>query len=243
LHTWVTPPFDEDVNAHNSYQGNLPRSLELAKLAHLTEVIHSNLGVRCAVHKAGRYGFGPNTAGILDELGYRIDCSVSPAFESMSDGGPDFLHFSNRPFWFGRDLLELPASGACLGWAPPDLRRRLATWVARPVPERLRAKAIASRLGLAEVVRLSPEGFDLDDLARLTRAELKRGERVLSLTLHSPSFAPGHTPYVRDQADLRRFLSVLRSFFELFLGPLGGRPSTPFEVEQLLRSTPLPSNP
>jgi hypothetical protein len=28
LHPWVTPPFEEAVNARNSYPGNLPRELE-----------------------------------------------------------------------------------------------------------------------------------------------------------------------------------------------------------------------
>jgi hypothetical protein len=246
LHAWVTPPFEEDVNSRNSFQGNLPRSLERAKLAHLTETIQSNLGVRCVVHKAGRYGFGPNTAGILDELGYRIDCSVSAAFDWSAIGGPDFQHFSNRPFWFGADLLELPASGAIIGRAPLEVRRRIYAWASRPSMQRLRAGGLLSRLGLAERILLSPEGHSFEDLARLVRAELRSGERVLTLTLHSPSFVPGHTPYVRNHADLHEFLTVTRRFFEYFLGPvslgaLGGRASTPFEVAQLLRS-PQPSS-
>lgn len=248
LHAWVTPPFEEAVDNHNSFQGNLPRSLELAKLSHLTETIESNLGVRCVVHKAGRYGFGPNTAGILDELGYRIDCSASSAFDWRPYGGPDYQHFSNRPFWFGNGLLELPASGAILGRAPVELRRRMYDWASRTSLQALRPKGLLSRLGLAERILLSPEGHTFEDLARLVRAELRRGERVLTLTLHSPSMVPGHTPYVRSDADLREFLTVLRRFFELFLGAvglgaLGGRASTPFEVAELLRSPQQPSTP
>lgn len=243
LHAWVTPPFDEVVNAHNSYQGNLPRSLELAKLTRLTETIESNLGVRCVVHKAGRYGFGPNTAGILAELNYRIDCSVSAAFDWRPFGGPDYQHFSNRPFWFGDGLLELPASGAIIGRAPLDLRRRMYDWASRPSLQRLRPRGLLSRLGLAERILLSPEGHAFEDLARLVRAELQSGERVLTLTLHSPSIVPGHTPYVRNDADLREFLTVLRRFFEHFLGAHGGRASTPFEVAELLRSPQLSSQP
>jgi len=243
LHGWVTPPFEEVVNDHNSYQGHLPRELERAKLAHLTGTIEANLGVRCVVHKAGRYGFGPNTAGILAELGYRIDCSASAAFDWSPFGGPDYQRFSNRPFWFGDGLLELPASGALLGWAPLELRRRLHAWASRPSLQRLRPKGILSRLGLADRVLLSTEGYTFEDLARLVRSEVRRGERVLSLTLHSPSFVPGHTPYVRSAADLREFLTVLRRFLAHFLGAVGGRASTPFEVAELLRSPHLPSTP
>jgi hypothetical protein len=33
LHPWVTPPYEEEVNARNSYPGNLPRDPEAAKLS------------------------------------------------------------------------------------------------------------------------------------------------------------------------------------------------------------------
>src|SRR3546814_405933 len=75
LHPWVNPPFQEVVNATNSYPGNLPPELEHAKLAALTEAIAGAFGARPVVYKAGRYGVGPATAGILEALGYRIDVS------------------------------------------------------------------------------------------------------------------------------------------------------------------------
>src|SRR3546814_6885075 len=90
LHPWVNPPFQEVVNATNSYPGNLPPELEHAKLAALTEAIAGAFGARPVVYKAGRYGVGPATAGILEALGYRIDVSVVPFTDFSDDGGPDF---------------------------------------------------------------------------------------------------------------------------------------------------------
>ena len=37
LHPWVTPPHDEDVNARNSYTGNLPLDLQRAKMTALRD--------------------------------------------------------------------------------------------------------------------------------------------------------------------------------------------------------------
>ncbi|HEX9802908.1 MAG TPA: glycosyltransferase, partial [Gammaproteobacteria bacterium] len=76
LHPWVNPPHLEIVNATNSYPGNLPPALERAKLTALTEAIVQSFGTAPVVYKAGRYGLGPATAGILEELGYRVDVSV-----------------------------------------------------------------------------------------------------------------------------------------------------------------------
>src|SRR4029077_14909777 len=78
LHPWVNPPFDEEVNARNSYPGNLPAALEKEKLRRLTEIIEANFGHRPTVYRAGRYGIGAATGAILEELGYEIDTSIVP---------------------------------------------------------------------------------------------------------------------------------------------------------------------
>ncbi len=39
LHTWVSPPFEEEPTARFSFQGNLPRHLEAAKMRRLKERI------------------------------------------------------------------------------------------------------------------------------------------------------------------------------------------------------------
>ena len=44
-HPWNTPPFDEEINEHNSMLSNLPESLVLQKLQSLHEVICQNFGV------------------------------------------------------------------------------------------------------------------------------------------------------------------------------------------------------
>ena len=36
-------------------------------------------------------------------------------------------------------------------------------------------------------------------------ASYNSGAAFLNFSFHSPSLAPGHTPYVRDRADLQRF--------------------------------------
>ena len=65
LHPWVTPPFDEIVNPHNSFACNLPPSSEFAKPKTLTEALSKRFGVRPATYRAGRYGIGPNTVKAL----------------------------------------------------------------------------------------------------------------------------------------------------------------------------------
>jgi hypothetical protein len=238
LNPWVTPPLREQVNAVNSYPGNLPRELEAAKLAALAARIERSLGVRPTLYKAGRHGKGPNTEAILEEQGFEIDLSPAPPMDYRADGGPDFRRHPLRPFRFGRSRqpLCLPATGAFVGAGSglgpilhPLLERRRVAW--------LRPLALASRLRLLERLRLTPEGYTLAEMMRLTRTLLARGQRTFVLTFHSPSVVPGNTPYVRTDADLANFLERLRGFLAWFQGDLQGRFLTPdalkAELEQL----------
>jgi hypothetical protein len=244
LHPWVTPPFEEEVCARNSYPGNLEPRLEAEKLRVLTATIAERIGARPTTYKAGRYGFGPNTPDALASQGYEVDLSASPAFDFGADGGPDYSAWGPHPYWFGgaRKLLGLPNTGSFVGFLG---RTAPAVWrlATRPALRWARLPGILSRLDAVSRLRLSPEGFGPADLVKLTRALLRAGVRVFSFSLHSPSLKPGCTSYVRSAADLATLLGSCRRYFELFLGELRGVSMTPTRLAQHLRrsSPPEPS--
>ncbi|HEV8113575.1 MAG TPA: polysaccharide deacetylase family protein [Planctomycetota bacterium] len=228
LHPWVTPPLEEEVNARNSYPGNLPRDLEKRKLETLLTAIERHLGVRPRSYKSGRYGFGPNTASILVELGIEIDLSPLPAFDLSADGGPDWSRASPEPRRLAPRLLSIPATSAFVGFARgagPSLHRIASSppfsWIGAP--------GILSHAHALDRLMLSPEGFLPAHHRRLTRSLLDRGVSVFSFTLHSSSLRPGCTPYVRSEVDQTKFLDACRRYFEFFLGDLGGVSRTPSE--------------
>lgn len=235
LHPWVNPPHLETVNAVNSYPGNLPPSLEKAKLSALTEAITRSFGVSPVIYKAGRYGIGPATAGILADLGYRIDLSVVPFTDMSGDGGPDFSRFGFQPSWIGDwgRLLEIPLScGFCglLETFGPVIFPR----VSGRAGMRLHLPGLLARSGLLERIRLTPEGVDLSENMRLARSLYEQGCRIFSFTYHSPSLRAGMTPYVSSDRELTEFLTSMDRFFTFFRQELGGRPSDPLEIYHLL---------
>ncbi|MBV1687693.1 polysaccharide deacetylase family protein [Novosphingobium sp. G106] len=210
LHPWVNPPFDEDLSEFNSFPGNLPEAVEREKFRDLRDAIRANLGVAPQIYRAGRYGAGPNTAAILRETGIAIDTSVRALFDYSSTGGPNYRDHPRRPYWLGEDkrLLELPVTTVYGG-----LLRR---WGAQIYPQLWRGPRLRGAMAharLLERIPLTPEGITPAEAKRGIDAALAENLPLLTFSFHSPSLAPGHTPYVRTPADLDVFYDWWREIF------------------------------
>jgi hypothetical protein len=237
LHPWVNPPFEETVCNANSYPGNLPPALERAKLAWLADAVEAAFGRRPTVYKAGRYGAGFATTATLDALGFEIDASVLARTDLTPNEGPDFSHCGSSPYWFGasRRLLEIPMT---VGFAGLMRGAGLSLYDAltSPIGMRLHLPGLFARGGLFERITLTPEGITAAEHRRLTDTLFAAGQRVFSFTYHSPSLAPGNTPYVRSEAELRGFLDRFERYFDYFFGEIGGLAMTAQEVHAALAS-------
>jgi hypothetical protein len=234
LHPWVNPPFSEVVSASTSYPGNLAPALEREKIKALHDAISSAFSNKPVIYKAGRYGIGPNTAKILGSLGYLVDTSVVPHTDYSHDGGPDFHNFPDKPFWLDRlgGILEIPMtrgfSGFRTGQRGAMLYRKL------QASRGGRAKlSVLSRVRLFERGTLTPEGVDPAAQRRLTRSLIRDGHKVFTLSYHSPSLEPGHTPYVRNQKHLDKFLDSIKATLEFFFEYLCAEATTPVALWDL----------
>lgn len=240
LHPWVNPPFTETITRRNSFGCRLGFALEREKIRVLRAAIADSFGMTPTVFKAGRYGFGVSTAAALESLKFSVDLSINPRMNFSAEGGPSFDAFDTRPFFFGRKhrLLEIPCSTDYSGVAArfgPALHGAISQQVFRL----LRLPGVMARLGVINKGMLSPEGHTLAEMKALTTSLLRRGIRTFSLTMHSPSVAPGCTPYVQTQADLRRLLDRVRAYCDFFFGDLDGVASTPeaFRASLLSRAS------
>jgi hypothetical protein len=212
LHPWVNPPFVEDLNESNSFAGNLPEALEREKMRRLRDAIIDHLGVVPLIYRAGRYGAGPHTAGILREMGVPIDSSVRSLFDYAEMGGPNFRDHPLQPYWLAREasIIELPVTSVYTGLLRqrghaiyPRLKH--SPWLRSPL----------ARARLLERIPLTPEGVSAVEATRAIDVALTEGLPLLVLSFHSPSLAPGHTPYVNDARDLEQFYDWWRQVFTL----------------------------
>jgi glycosyltransferase involved in cell wall biosynthesis len=235
MHAWTTPPFDELLCERNSYASNLPSTLQRAKLEHLVEAALRAFGTAPRVFKAGRYGFGDKGAALLEEMGFAVDTSVLP-FTRLA-AGPSFFGMPDQPFWFGRTrpVLELPVTRNFTGLLRTCGPGRFYRTIDGRLGRLARLPGIFSRVGLLDRLTLSPEGMSLRDMQELTQTMIGAGRKVFTLSFHSPSLAPGNTPYVRTDAELETFLDRIHEYLEFFMGEIGGAPMTALQLHDELQ--------
>lgn len=226
LHPWVNPPFEEEVSMHNSFAGNLPPALEAAKFEALRDAIEAAFGAAPLIYRAGRYGLGPHTAALLKQHGIRVDTSVRPLFDYSYQGGPDYSNHPLSPYWIDseRSLLELPVTSAYWG-----LLRQLG-----PIIHRLQRHVPTifsgfSRLRLLERIALTPENVSAEEALRGVDIALASKLPVLVLSFHSPTLAPGHTPYAKDEAAVEALYGWFSQVYAA-LGQRGVRSTTVAEI-------------
>jgi hypothetical protein len=235
LHPWVSPPFDEVVSEFNSYAGNLPYELEREKFARLHARIVEAFGTAPRIYRAGRYGLGPQTAGILQEFGIAIDTSVRARFDYSSSGGPNYRQHPLHPYWTdaGRQLLELPLT--TVYWGP---LRQFGNSIYPALWRLPQLRGALARTVLLERIPLTPEGVTVEEALRGVDVAIDMGLPVLVFSFHSPSLAPGHTPYVRNPRDLDALYDWWRTLF----GHLARRGVKPGNVANILSSVTLAQN-
>jgi len=232
LHPWVNPPHDEEVIERNTFAGNLPRELEREKFRRLRDAIERGFGATPLIYRAGRYGVGPNSAEILSEGGIAIDSSVRTSFDYSAGGGPNFRGFPLRPYWLDRaaGLMEMPLT--TVYWGP---LRQLGPWLYPQMWRLPRLRGVLARIGLLERIPLTPEGVTTEEAIRGIDIAIDEALPVLVFSFHSPSLAPGYTPYVRNEDDLDRLYDWWRGVF----GYLAQRGVANSRVEELIASVAL----
>jgi hypothetical protein len=230
LHPWVNPPFDEALTPANSFAGNLPEALEAAKIDALTEAITTAFGTAPRAYRAGRYGIGPATAGLLAARGYALDSSMRSSYRYSDEGGPDFGAIGNQAFRIG-SIVELPLTTIFTG-----LARRGGVGLYNLLGKLPKGRGLFARTHLLSRVALTPEEMPLADALEAVAVAVGEGVRLLNFSFHSPSVAPGHTPYVRDAADLAAF----HHWWDRILGDLERRGVASASLGAIIDAAALP---
>lgn len=215
LHPWCTEPVQEPLSEHHSHSINLDTKLVNEKLRTLTEQMTRAFGVHPFSFRCGRWGMNGVVLKMLAQLGYSVDSSVRPYYQTE--------HFSyrdapNKPYWplfddicrpgDQRIVMEIPVAD---GFSRPNFEK-LAYWhdqLDRSPFRNLRVLGVLARLNLLRRIVMTPEVTSASDLCRCIDMQIQRGNPVITLFMHSSDLLPGATEYATDEAGVERFMRTL----------------------------------
>lgn len=193
-----------------AFQRDYPADVERAKVMTLTQRFRETFGRAPKSFRAGRFGIGPSSLGVLEELGYTVDSSVTP-FIDWTNKGTDlsFMGAPTQPYHPDPHAPERPGSSPIL-----------------EVPVTIRPRKLLSNLpGVGKLVEprwLRPTFTSESALIELAEEEIHVARRfdprrrvVLNAMLHNVEVVPGLSPYAADEtttSTILRRLDALLAF-------------------------------
>ena len=226
LHAWNSPPLhpltDDDFH-HQPYLIEYPAAVMKEKIKTMTGLLEDRFNRRMVSHRAGRWAFDGRYAAMLLDLGYRVDCSVTPDIDWSGtpgapdgSGGSDYTDFPHHPYFMSPADIAAPVSAGLLE-VPMTVHLgalyRRAPWMYRLPVVRWGAKKIAPPPRW-----LCPTPFcekhNLHAMLQLARRKRAVGASHMEFMFHSSELMPGGSPAYRNASDIERLYEHLEILFE-----------------------------
>lgn len=233
LHPWNTPPefsLTEGDNACHPYVYEYPPHIVRAKASAMTDILEEAFNVKMVSHRAGRWGFDGTYAGILVDLGYQVDCSVTPGVSWRHQpgtaggiGGADYRHFPTGAYWLDLDDISRPGTSSLLE-VPVTIIRRKWPVIDAVRPAFPKGSFIRKALdGFMPPVRwLRPKRGNLSKMLRIIDKAAAAGYDYVEFMLHSSELMPGGSPTFRTEKSIEQLYDDLHRLFKAAAGHFAG---------------------
>jgi hypothetical protein len=199
--------FEPDVT--RDFQRDYAPEVERQKLTYLTDLFIRAFGHQPLSFRAGRFGIGKASIGILESLGYLVESSVTPCMD-WSSAGADGLAFMDAPTQpYHPDPDDPGRRGeAKILEVPVTIRRRF--WNALPI--------VGSRIDPAW---LRPTRGTAESIVRVAEDEIAEARRrapgrpvILNAMFHNVEVCADTSPYASNEDEARGILDRLRALLE-----------------------------
>ena len=226
LHAWDMPP-NYDLTGNDSYYHpylfDYPEDVMHQKIEVMTQCLERTFETKMISHRAGRWGFSNYYAQVLEELNYKVDCSVTPhiswawhAGDPTRLGGPDFRCYPDKAYFL--DPYNIQQSGhSCLLELPvtidvPFPRKWLTRLYPRfsliPLVEEITNRILPPRW-------LRPTGKNIQAMIHILNAAVFHNRPYVEFMLHSSELMPGGSPTFKDGQSIESLYADLEILFSL----------------------------
>jgi hypothetical protein len=189
-------------------QRDYSREREHAKVSSLTASFRTAFGYSPRSFRAGRFGIGPNTVPILEDLGYVVDSSVTPGVDwSDLSPGLSFVGAPSQPYHPDARDPSKPGASRLLEVPVTTVKRALSAlpWVGRLAEPRWLRPTRSPGRTLVAVARSA---------VRLSLSEQPRRTVVLNAMFHNVEVVAGASPYAATDDAARAILARLAALLD-----------------------------
>jgi len=199
--------FEPDVTS--AFQRDYAPEIEKKKLTYLTDLFIRAFGHQPQSFRAGRFGIGDASIGILESLGYTVESSVTP-YMDWSSSGAKGLAFPDAPTQPYRPDPIAPGRPGTASILEVPVTIKKSVWNALPV--------VGSRI---DPRWLRPTRGTADGLVRVAEDEIADARRrapgrpvILNAMFHNVEIVPDTSPYAATEAEAHGILSRLRALLD-----------------------------
>lgn len=220
LHAWNNPPIYElpvrtDAVPGAPYLIEYPYDIMREKIDTVTSLIENKFDIRPVTHRAGRWAMNDTYFSLLNEFGYKTDCSYTPGFDwtsalgqSPDSTGSDYRNSPHSPFKVNStNIKEIPVTVI--------ENHRLHLGRDAGIRKTVR-KYMESRKGYGPLW-FRPRNYkdNIKDLLWMSDAVSKnRQNDYLMFMIHSSELMPGGSPTFKTEEDIEHLYNNLNVLFE-----------------------------
>lgn len=209
LHGEYAEPGAFEPDRTSEFQRDYEPEIERQKLTYLTDLFIRAFGYQPVSFRAGRFGIGSASIGILESLGYAVESSVTP-YMDWSSAGAEGLAFMRAPTQPYRPDAEDPGREGFSNIleVPVTIRRRL-------------VNALPFVGSLVDPLWLRPTRTSAEQLRRIAEDEIAEARRraparpaILNAMFHNVEICAGTSPYAASEGEARGILDRLRALLD-----------------------------
>ena len=201
LHGEYAEPGSSDPDTTKDLQRDYAPEIERQKLRYLTDLFIRAFDHQPQSFRAGGFGIGPASIGILESLGYTVESSVTPHMDGFQGSPTQPYHPDpGDPASVGSaSILEVPIT----------IRRRFVHSIPG-IGSRIDLRWLRPTRGTEKsIVRVAE-----DEIAEARRAAPNRPV-ILNAMFHNVEVVAGSSPYGSNEEEARSILDRLRALLEL----------------------------
>ncbi|MCS2151582.1 polysaccharide deacetylase family protein [Scandinavium goeteborgense] len=219
LHAWNSPP-EYDLTGDDwrwqPYLIEFPDHILREKVLFMTQLLEETFQTKMLSHRAGRWAFDSRYAKLLIELGYQVDCSVTPRVNWRNakgapegKGGTDYQHFPDHAYFMNENAIQQPGNSPLLE-VPMSIQYKHPDWL-NSVKQRY--DSLRGKYRSPSVNWLRPAGGNADEMINVADKCLAQGKDYVEFMLHSSEFMPGGSPTFKDDAAIEGLYRDLEKLF------------------------------